>query len=484
MWGMNIQVITILSKFLAAIFGPVAYIALWQSGIIAPFSPIALIVALAMTVVFASATALGVRSTLNGEGFIHEVGFAIYERGIDCFTIIENGKFIAFNDAVLKKLGAQSRKQVADLSPADTAPEYQPDGRRSDEKAREMMAAALKNGTHRFEWTHRRLNGDLTHSQVTLIPLTIQNRHILISHWWDNNELVATRAAEQAAEKARREMMLQTADDFEHSVKGVVATVSAAATEMRSNAQSMAAIAEQTNHQSTAVAAAAEQASTNVQTVASAAEELNASIVEINRQIGDSLKVATACTEEAEKTSEVMQGLGKAAEEIGNVVKLIEGIASQVNLLALNTTIEAARAGEAGKGFAVVAGEVKSLANQAGNAANDIARQIGEVQGQTKKAVEAIASITDTVKRVNEISTAIASAVEEQGAATREIARNVQQASQGTDEVTRNITGVTRAASETGSAASQVLDAAKRLSKESETLRHVVDTFISKIRTG
>jgi methyl-accepting chemotaxis protein len=421
-------------------------------------------------------------SALNGESFIRDVGFAIYEKGIDCFSIIENGKFIGFNEAVLKKLGARSRQEVASLRPADTAPEYQPDGRRSDEKSREMMGEALKNGTHRFEWTHRRLNGEPTHSQVTLIPLTVRNRHILISHWWDNNELMAMRDAEQAAEKARRSAMLDLADQFEHAIKGVVATVSSAATEMQSNAQSMAAIAEQTNHQSSAVAVAAEEASANLQTVAAAAEELNASIAEINRQIAQSVEVATACTNEAERTSDVMQGLNKAAENIGDVVKLIEGIASQVNLLALNATIEAARAGEAGKGFAVVAGEVKNLANQAGDAAKNITGQIGEVQGQTRKAVNAIASITDTIKRVNEISTAIASAVEEQGAATQEIARNVQQASHGTNEVTRNITGVNRAASETGSAAGHFLDAARQLAKESETMRHVVSDFIANIR--
>jgi len=291
-------------------------------------------------------------------------------------------------------------------------------------------------------------------------------------------------AQKKRAQEEQRKLMLKTADEFEASVKGVVSTVSAAATEMQSNAESMAAISEETSRQSTAAAAATEQASSNVHTVASAAEELNASIGEINRQIGDSVNVAAACVKEAENTSEVMQTLDKSAENIGNVVKLIEDIAGQVNLLALNATIEAARAGEAGRGFAVVATEVKNLANQTANAAQDITKQIGEVQGQTKTAVKAIEGITQTIKRVNEISTAIASAVEEQGAATKEIARNVQQASEGTDEVTRNISGVSKAAQETGSASSQVLEAASQLSKESETLRNVVDGFIAKIRAG
>lgn len=292
------------------------------------------------------------------------------------------------------------------------------------------------------------------------------------------------RLQKQRAEEERKTLMRKMADEFESNVKGVVSTVSAAATELQSNAKSMSSIADQTSKQSTAVAAAAEEASTNVQTVASAAEELNASIGEINRQIGDSVRVAGVCVTEADETSTVMKTLSKSADDIGNVVKLIEDIASQVNLLALNATIEAARAGEAGRGFAVVANEVKNLANQVANAAGTITTQINDIQSQTGHAVETIDSITATIKHISEISTAIAAAVEEQGAATKEISRSIQEAAQGTGEVTRNITNVTRAASETEEASTQVFETSTQLSKEAETLRSVVDNFIATVRGG
>ncbi|MDD3371429.1 MAG: cache domain-containing protein [Alphaproteobacteria bacterium] len=289
---------------------------------------------------------------------------------------------------------------------------------------------------------------------------------------------------EQRAAADRKVLMNKMADDFDHSVKGVVNTVSAAATEMQGSAKSMSAIAEETSAQSSAVAAAAEESSTNIQTVASAAEELNASIGEINRQIGESVKVAGECMTEAEATGKVMQTLSKSAEDVGNVVKLIEGIASQVNLLALNATIEAARAGEAGRGFAVVANEVKSLANQVSHAAKDITQQIGGIQTQTTQAVGTIDVITNTIRHINEISTAIAAAVEEQGTATKEISRSIQETAQGTKEVTRNIEGVTKAAAETGTASTQLLDTAGQLAHEAESLRRVVEEFISTVRKG
>jgi methyl-accepting chemotaxis protein len=294
---------------------------------------------------------------------------------------------------------------------------------------------------------------------------------------------------EQEQAKARTEAekvaaMNKMADEFEASVKGIVQTVSSAATELQSTSTSMSSTAEETQKQSTAVAAASEQASTNVQTVASAAEELSSSIAEISRQVSDSARIAGQAVHDAEHTNAQVQALAEAAQKIGDVVKLINDIAGQTNLLALNATIEAARAGEAGKGFAVVASEVKSLATQTAKATEDIAAQINAIQAATGSAVQAIGGIGQTIGRINEIATTIASAVEEQGAATKEIARNVQQASAGTNEVSANIANVTQAATETGAAASQVLSSAGELAKQSENLSYQVDAFIAKIRAA
>ncbi|MBF0562062.1 MAG: HAMP domain-containing protein [Alphaproteobacteria bacterium] len=291
-------------------------------------------------------------------------------------------------------------------------------------------------------------------------------------------------AQKKQAEIEKKKAMNDLADNFEASVKGIVNAVSAAATELQSTASSMSSIAEETSRQATSVAAASEQASTNVQTVSSAAEELSSSIAEISRQVTQAAKISHNAMDQATHTNEMVQGLAIAADRIGAVVQLINQIASQTNLLALNATIEAARAGEAGKGFAVVANEVKSLANQTSKATDEISQQVGAVQSATKEAVGAIQSITSTISEVSEISNSIASAVEQQSAATKEIARNVDQAAAGTQEVSKNISGVTSASGEAGHSASQVLTAAGELSRNSETLRKEVDSFIARIRAG
>ena len=300
----------------------------------------------------------------------------------------------------------------------------------------------------------------------------------------EEKAIAEKKAAEERAQREKQAVLRTLADDFEASITGVVGAVSSASTELQSSAQSMLTTAKSMTNQAGVVMAASDEASTNVQTVATAGEELSSSIDEIGRQVTESSRVTRDAVEQANRTNAQIQSLAEAAQRIGDVVKLINDIAGQTNLLALNATIEAARAGEAGKGFAVVASEVKSLANQTAKATEEISAKINEMQAATGDSVTAIRTITETIGRIDEIATAVAAAIEEQGAATQEIARNVQQAARGTQEVSTNIGGVNQAASDTGTAATHVLESAGQLAKQGDILREKVDFFIAKVRSA
>jgi methyl-accepting chemotaxis protein len=291
-------------------------------------------------------------------------------------------------------------------------------------------------------------------------------------------------ATEQRAAEQRKADMVKMADTFESAVGEIVEMVSSAATELEASAKTLTATAERSQGLAITVAAASEEASANVESVAAASEELTSSVNEISRQVQESSRVAGEAVGQAQKTNDRVGELSKAAARIGDVVELINTIAGQTNLLALNATIEAARAGEAGRGFAVVASEVKALAEQTAKATGEIGQQITGIQAATQDSVGAIKEIGDTIGRMSEISSTIAAAVEEQGAATQEISRNIQHAAQGTAQVSSSITDVQRGASETGSASSQVLSAARSLSVESNRLRLEVGKFLNSVRAA
>jgi len=92
----------------------------------------------------------------------------LFEKSGHANLIIENGLFVDCNQSAVEMLAYKNKREVINTHPSDISPKLQPDGKSSIEKANEMMKIAIINGTHRFEWNHKKSNGLIFPCEVLL----------------------------------------------------------------------------------------------------------------------------------------------------------------------------------------------------------------------------------------------------------------------------------------------------------------------------
>ena len=106
----------------------------------------------------------------------------------DAILLIDGDKFVDCNEATVRMLGYPTRQEFLMTHPSELSPPQQPDGKSSFEKANEMMNAAIAQGFNRFEWIHRKANGEDFPVEVSLTPIVIRGRNVLHCLWRDLTE--------------------------------------------------------------------------------------------------------------------------------------------------------------------------------------------------------------------------------------------------------------------------------------------------------
>jgi len=181
--------------------------------------------------------------------------------------------------------------------------------------------------------------------------------------------------------------------------------------------------------------------------------------------------------EGAQKAHDAAGELEAGSRQIAEIVALISNIAGQTNLLALNAAIEAARAGEQGRGFAVVAEEVRKLAEQSENAAQQIKGIIGSNNTNIHNVVESVAAaiqaIQDGVELVNSAGkqfSSIGQQVNGVAAQVDVISKALGEVATGSQQIVASINSVEKISRETAAEAQNVSAATEEQSASTQEI--------------
>ena len=105
--------------------------------------------------------------------------------------IVEGGRIVDCNQAATAMFGYDSKQEMLNLHPGQLSPERQPDGEPSLAKAERMMAQVLDQGTHQYEWVHRRKDGSEVLAEITPATIRVDGHTIIYGHMRDITEAKA-----------------------------------------------------------------------------------------------------------------------------------------------------------------------------------------------------------------------------------------------------------------------------------------------------
>ncbi|MFG5861815.1 methyl-accepting chemotaxis protein [Pseudomonas sp. CR1201] len=283
------------------------------------------------------------------------------------------------------------------------------------------------------------------------------------------------------------------------SLRDTIERIGLSATQLASAAEELNAVTEESNRSLGRQHDEIELAATAVNQMSAAVEEVARNAASTSEAATTSESVALSGREQVEETVQAIRDMGEEvirsthsvadlaerAQGIATVLDVIRSIAEQTNLLALNAAIEAARAGEQGRGFAVVADEVRALAHRTQESTREIEQMIAAIQAGSDAAVSAMnqsdTHARDMVKLAESAGQALQEIARQAGEINQRtlvIATAAEQQAQVAREVDRNLVNIRDISMQTSAGANQTATATHDLSRLAVELNGMIARFV------
>ncbi|HUB15496.1 MAG TPA: EAL domain-containing protein [Acetobacteraceae bacterium] len=107
----------------------------------------------------------------------------LFDSSRDAIIVLDadSQELLSANASAVAMFGARNERELLARHPWDYSPSRQPDGSRSAERAREMITAAVRAGSHMFEWLHTRTDGTEFPADVRLSVVARGDKKLLYS---------------------------------------------------------------------------------------------------------------------------------------------------------------------------------------------------------------------------------------------------------------------------------------------------------------
>lgn len=140
----------------------------------------------------------------------------LFERSADAMTLQDplTGAFLDVNAAAVQLTGAPDKAALLGSDPQRISPELQPDGTRSADKVKAVIAIALERGSHRFEWMIHRFDGTQLPVEIVLTLIHGDPHPLLLSVSRDITERKRT----ETELRENQQLLVSVADNISEAI--------------------------------------------------------------------------------------------------------------------------------------------------------------------------------------------------------------------------------------------------------------------------